>query len=106
MEREARAGEPGAGARAARVLAGQDARQRTRDLLAMSRDESSVGFKGSPMERAKLRELRRNAAVVRGKVGSAEDVGILTQALDDLEPVVREYAVWALALLVGTTGRD
>jgi epoxyqueuosine reductase len=40
--------------------------------------------------------LRRNAAVVLGNVGTAEDVDVLTRALDDEEPLVREHAVWAL----------
>jgi epoxyqueuosine reductase QueG len=31
----------------------------------MTEDEFSRAFKGSPMERAKLRGLQRNAAVVR-----------------------------------------
>ena len=37
-----------------------------RELLAMSQEELSVAFKGSPMKRAKLRGLQRNAAVVLG----------------------------------------
>jgi hypothetical protein len=35
------------------------------------------------MKRAKLRGLKRNAAVVLGNVGTAEDVDVLTRALDD-----------------------
>jgi epoxyqueuosine reductase len=62
----------------------------------MSQPEFSAAFKGSPMKRAKLRGLRRNAAVVLGNVGTAEDVDVLTRALDDEEPLVREHAVWAL----------
>ena len=48
------------------VLAGKDARQLARELLAMSQEEFSAAFKGSPMKRAKLRGLKRNAAVVLG----------------------------------------
>ena len=51
------------------------------------------------MKRARLRGLRRNAAVVLGNVGDADDVDLLTRALDDREPLVREHAVWALARL-------
>jgi epoxyqueuosine reductase QueG len=65
----------------------------------MSRSEFSAAFKGSPMKRAKLRGLKRNAAVVLGNVGTADDVDVLTRALDDDEPLVREHAMWALARL-------
>jgi epoxyqueuosine reductase len=79
------------------ALAGKDARTLARDILRMSPEEFSRGFKGSPMKRAKLRGLKRNAAVVLGNVGTMEDVPVLEQALDDPEPLVREHAAWALA---------
>ena len=81
------------------VLANKDARQLARDLLGMSQEEFSRAFRGSPMKRAKLRGLKRNAAVVLGNVGTAEDVDVLTQALEDEEPLVREHAAWALRRL-------
>jgi epoxyqueuosine reductase len=43
--------------------------------------------------------MKRNAAVVLGNVGTAEDVDALTRALDDAEPRVREHAAWALQRL-------
>jgi hypothetical protein len=61
----------------------------------MTQEEFSAAFKGSPMKRAKLRGLKRNAAVVLGNVGTPEDVDVLTRALDDPEPLVREHAEWA-----------
>jgi epoxyqueuosine reductase len=81
------------------VLAGKDARQLARDLLGMTQPEFSAAFKGSPMKRAKLRGLKRNAAVVLGNVGTMEDAAALAQALDDAEPLVREHAAWALRRL-------
>jgi epoxyqueuosine reductase len=51
------------------------------------------------MKRAKLRGLKRNAAVVLGNVGTDDDVDVLTRALGDPEPLVREHAAWALARL-------
>lgn len=78
------------------ALGGKDARMLARELLVMTQDEFSRAFKGSPMKRAKLRGLKRNAAVVLGNVGSSEDVSALQQALDDPEPLVREHAAWAL----------
>jgi epoxyqueuosine reductase len=81
------------------VLAGKDARQLARELLEMSQEQFSASFKGSPMKRAKLRGLKRNAAVVLGNVGTADDVDVLTRALDADEPLVREHAARAISRL-------
>jgi epoxyqueuosine reductase len=78
------------------LLGESDARTLARQLLAMAPDEFSRAFKGSPMKRAKLRGLKRNAAVVLGNIGAVEDVPALTAALDDPESLVREHAAWAL----------
>mgnify|MGYP002777955426 CR=1 FL=1 len=78
-------------------LADRDARALARELLGMTQEGFSAAFKGSPMKRAKLPGLKRNAAVVLGNVGTADDVDVLTRALDDPEPLVREHAAWALA---------
>jgi epoxyqueuosine reductase len=43
------------------AIAGKDARQLARDLLAMSQDDFSAAFRKSPMKRAKLAGLKRNA---------------------------------------------
>ena len=51
------------------------------------------------MKRAKLRGLKRNAAVVLGNIGTVDDVPALEHALADPEPLVREHAAWALARL-------
>jgi epoxyqueuosine reductase len=80
-------------------LRGKDASQLARDLLAMSQEEFSAAFKGSPMKRAKLRGFKRNAAVVLGNVGTGEDVPALESALDDPEPLVHAHAAWALTKL-------
>ena len=68
-------------------LAGKDARTLARDVLALTQEEFSAAFKGSPMKRAKLRGLKRNAAVVFGNVGDERDVDLLIRALDDQEPL-------------------
>jgi epoxyqueuosine reductase len=85
------------------VLAGKDARALARELLGMTQPEFSAAFKGSPMKRAKLRGLRRNAAVVLGNVGTVEDVPVLQQALADPEALVREHAAWALDRVAART---
>lgn len=51
------------------VLGGKDARTLARELISMTEEEFRASFKGSPMKRAKLRGLKRNAAVVLGNVG-------------------------------------
>ncbi|MEO7966070.1 MAG: HEAT repeat domain-containing protein, partial [Gemmatimonadaceae bacterium] len=78
------------------ALGATDARTLASVLLRMSPTEFSASFKGSPMKRAKLRGLRRNAAVVLGNVGSTEDVPALLQMLSDSEPLVRGHVAWAL----------
>ena len=52
------------------LLAGKDAARLARDVRALTQEEFSVAFKESPMKRAKLRGLKRNAAVVLGNVGT------------------------------------
>jgi len=46
------------------VLAGKDAPRLAQEILQMTQEDFSRAFKGSPMKRAKLRGLQRNAAVV------------------------------------------
>lgn len=77
------------------VIAGKDARARTRDPHDVT-EEFTAAFKRSPMKRAKLCGLKRNAAVVLGNVGMMEDMPVLQQALDDYEPLVSEHVTWAI----------
>jgi epoxyqueuosine reductase len=65
----------------------------------MTQELFSAAFRGSPLKRAKLPGLKRNAAVVLGNVGTVEDMPVLEQALDDPEPLVREHVAWALGRL-------
>jgi epoxyqueuosine reductase len=51
------------------AIAGRDARTLARELLEMSQEEFTRAFKGSPMKRAKLAGLKRNAAAVLENVG-------------------------------------
>ena len=91
--------------RAREALGGKDARALARELLGMSQAEFSAAFKGSPMKRAKLRGLKRNAAVVLGNVGTADDVHVLERVRDE-EPdeMVREHAAWALGRIARRAG--
>src|SRR4029453_16698666 len=79
------------------VLAGKDARTLAFELLGMTQEEFSRAFKASPMKRAKLRGLKRNAAVVLGNVGTGDDVGLLGRGrAEEPDEMVREHADWAL----------
>jgi epoxyqueuosine reductase len=78
------------------VLGQKDVRTIARDLLAMTQDEFSVAFRRSPMKRAKLQGLKRNAAVVLGNIGDDDDVASLDAALGDSSALVREHSAWAL----------
>jgi epoxyqueuosine reductase len=76
-----------------------DARTIARSILGMDDDAFRTTFKGSAMKRAKLRGLKRDAAVVLGNVGNLEDIDVLERALEDQEPLVHEHAAWALERL-------
>ena len=73
--------EPAFAPRAA--IAGKDARTLPRELLTMSDEDFRAAFSGSPMKRAKLRGLKRNAAIVLANVGSATDVAEAEVETDD-----------------------
>jgi epoxyqueuosine reductase len=78
------------------AIRGKDASTLAREILAMDDEAFCAAFKGSPMKRAKRRGLARNAAVVLGNVGTAEDAPALESALSDPESLVRAHAAWAL----------
>jgi epoxyqueuosine reductase QueG len=88
------------------MLRSKDARTLARALLAMGDEDFRMAFKGSPMKRAKLRGLKRNAAVVLGNIGNSDDTVALTQALGDSEPLVRAHAAWALARIGSASGLE
>lgn len=65
-------------------------------LLSLSEKEFRSRFRGSPILRAKRRGFLRNVAVALGNLNSPEAVPVLTQALEDQEPLVRRHVAWAL----------
>jgi epoxyqueuosine reductase len=86
-------------------LKGRSARELAIEILKMTDDDYNQSFKGSPMKRAKRRGLGRNAAVVLGNVGIADDVPLLKEAMTDAEPIVAEHAKWALAEITSRARR-
>ena len=59
-------------------------------------------FRGSPVRRAKLSGLRRNAAVAMGNSGDKKFVPTLKELCEDADAVVAEHARWALGRLERT----
>jgi len=70
-------------------------------LLRLGRDEYVERFRGSPMKRAKLEGLQRNAAVAMGNRRDPAYVPALAAALREGEPLVRAHAAWALGRIGG-----
>jgi len=70
-----------------------------REILMMDATDYAAAFKGSAIKRAKLWMLKRNACVVLGNVGTAEDLAALEAMLVHEHEVVREHAVWAVSAL-------
>jgi len=62
------------------AIAGKSSRELADALLAISDEESRIAFKGSPMKRAKLRGLKRNASVALANVGNPKDATTATTA--------------------------
>ena len=81
---------------ARQAFSGLDAPAIARTVLAMDAIAYRAAFSGSPMTRAKLAGLKRNAAVVLGNSRSPDVVPALLEAMDDEEPLVRGHAAWAL----------
>jgi epoxyqueuosine reductase len=54
-------------------IAGKDAVTLATDILALDQEAFSAAFRKSPMQRAKLRGLQRNADVVRQNAVSGND---------------------------------
>jgi epoxyqueuosine reductase len=81
------------------VLASNDSRSIAKTILKMDVDEFRAEFRGSPMKRAKLSGLKRNAAVALGNANQSEDISALEGVLDSADPLLREHAEWALTRL-------
>ncbi|HEV2854883.1 MAG TPA: tRNA epoxyqueuosine(34) reductase QueG [Thermoanaerobaculia bacterium] len=74
-------------------------------LLRLPREEYVERFRGSPMKRAKLEGLQRNAAVAMGNRLERRYAGPLAEALREGEPLVRGHAAWALGRIGGGEAR-
>jgi epoxyqueuosine reductase len=64
-------------------------------LAEMSAEEFSRTFRGSPVRRAKLAGLRRNAVIAIGNSGDRKFLPLLEKLAGDDDEVVAESAAWA-----------
>jgi epoxyqueuosine reductase len=58
------------------------------------------------MKRAKLRGLKRNAAVVLGNTGDTRDIPLLHKAMNDSEEIVKRHAEWAASRIAAREERS
>jgi epoxyqueuosine reductase len=68
-------------------------------LAGMKSEEFRKSFRGSPVRRAKLNGLRRNAVVAMGNSGNREHVPTLEKLRADEDAVIADSAAWALKKL-------
>ena len=68
-------------------------------LAALDSRQFSETFRGSPLRRAKLSGLRRNAVVAMGNSGNLKFVPTLERLSSDPDPLVAQHAAWALSRL-------
>jgi epoxyqueuosine reductase len=68
-------------------------------LAEMQQEEFRAVFRGSPVRRAKLSGLRRNAVIAMGNSGDKKFVPTLKKLCEDPDPVVADHARWAVETL-------
>lgn len=74
--------------------------------LKLTSQEFNRKFRLSPVTRAKRRGYLRNLTVALGNLGDQRLAGALSEALqEDMEPLVRGHAAWALGQLGGPAAR-
>ena len=72
----------------------------------MSEEEFHRRFRESPIKRAKLTGLQRNACTVLGNMGDPKATPALLRALTHSQPLVRGHAAWALGRMDCLEARD
>ena len=70
-------------------------------LAAMDAEEFRRNFRGSPVRRAKLTGIRRNAVIAMGNSGERKFLPLLRELENDPDPVIAETAKWASKKLAG-----
>ncbi len=65
-------------------------------LAEMTEEHFEESFRGSPVRRAKLSGLRRNAVTAMGNSGNRKFISTLEKLASDADPLLAEHAAWAL----------
>ena len=76
------------------------------EVLQMTEDDFRTRFANSPVKRAKLTGLQRNACVALGNSGNSAAVPVLLVALGHAESLIRGHAAWALGQLNTALARE
>ena len=71
-------------------------------ILEMDQETFSKKYRNSPIKRAKLGGLQRNACIALGNNGDPRAIQALTNVLLGSEPLVRSHAAWALGQIGGS----
>ncbi len=66
------------------------------ESLSLTQDAFDQKFAGTPIRRLGLSRWKRNACVVLGNTGTAEDLPLLKEAAASDDPLVAEHAQWAV----------
>jgi len=82
-----------------------DARPQLEELLALDEDGFRARFRTSAVWRTRRSGLLRNVCIALGNIADRTSAPALATALDDVEPLVRGHAAWALGRLGGGTAR-
>ena len=75
------------------------------ELLGLDEDGFRRRFEHTPILRTKRRGLLRNVCVALGNVGDAAVLPALRRACEDLEPLIREHARWAVEQIENRAGK-
>jgi len=67
-----------------------------RAMLAWDEDDFRTHTQGTPLARLKLPRLKRNAAIVLGNIGTADDLPALNISAHDPDRILAEHAQWAM----------
>ena len=66
------------------------------EFLSWNEEKFRDFFRGTPIFRIKRRGFLRNICVALGNIGGESALPALKAALEDVEPLVREHAAWAI----------
>ncbi|HJQ12522.1 MAG TPA: tRNA epoxyqueuosine(34) reductase QueG [Gemmatimonadaceae bacterium] len=86
-------------------IASKDARTLATEILRLNDESFRSSYHRSPMKRAKLRGLKRNAAVVLGNVGEQADLATLAESRHAIDPLVAEHVDWAIERIEARAGQ-